>query len=84
MHKYSLYLELNEEMKVNLGNTNSDSTADAVYSQYVNQVRRGLVKYKGRGYIGDISQVILVRNEDGAEFIYSVKEGFKEIFRKAV
>jgi hypothetical protein len=34
--------------------------------------------------MGDISQVILVRNEDGAEFIYSVKEGFKEIFRKAV
>ncbi len=80
--RYVLYLELNKKFRIFVAATNDESVAEAVYAEYINQARRGLVKYEKGKYSGYISQIILSDKRERIDFIYSLEKGFKEIYKK--
>ena len=76
--RYRIYVELNEQYHKTIAETDSAEVADSVYGMYISQLKNGLTRYG----TDNITKVGILRKQDGAQFSFSVTEGFKETFKK--
>ena len=70
---YTVSIERSDATRKEIAYTHSADRADAIYGQYIGIAKRG----------SNIVKVMLTRHRDGARFSYSVRDGYKEEFRKS-
>ena len=83
MDLYEVYVTVNG-IKVKIGAFKDIDKADEVYAAYIRKVKSGArIRFNRANKDGVATEVCVLRKKDGAEFSFSLKEGFQEKFRKA-